>query len=133
MDKVLLVFLGGGLGSILRFALQHWLNAPPDAGGRHAWPWGTLLANTLGCLAAGAIAGLASSRLALDDHARILISAGFLGGFTTFSAFAGETIQLGGWRAIIYIALSNALGAGAALGMYALVRALTSDVFPVER
>lgn len=124
MDKVLLVFLGGGIGCVLRFLLQSWLNAPPGIDGRHAWPWGTLLANVLGCLAAGVVTGLASTRLSLDEHARALLAAGFLGGFTTFSAFAGETIALGGGRGVLYVAISNALGAAAAIGSYMVVRTL---------
>ncbi len=126
MDKVVLVFLGGGIGSVLRYLLQSWLNPPTGEGVAPAWPWGTLAANALGCAAAGALAGLASTRLALDDHARLLLAVGVLGGFTTFSAFAGETIALGGSsiaRAGGYVAASNVVGLGLAWGAFAFVRA----------
>jgi CrcB protein len=129
MDKVLLVFLGGGIGSVLRYLLQLWLNAAP-ADGRPGWPWGTLAANVVGSAAAGAVAGLASTRLALDEHARLVLSVGLLGGFTTFSAMAGETVAIGGaapGRALGYVAATNALSIAAACVAYALVR--TSPFF----
>jgi len=128
MDKVLLVFLGGGIGSVLRYLLQLGLNdaaVPGDS--RGPWPWGTLTANILGCAAAGALTALASTRLALDEHARLLVSVGLLGGFTTFSAMAGETLQIGegsAGRAAGYVAVSNVLGIGAAWAMFAIVRAI---------
>lgn len=115
MDKVLLVFLGGGIGSVLRYVLQLGLN--------DRWPWGTLLANVLGCAAAGAIAALASTRLALDDHARAILAAGFLGGFTTFSAFAAEAVTQGP-RGVWYALATNVGAIGAAYATYTIVRAL---------
>ncbi len=126
MDKVLLVFLGGGIGSVLRYLLQLWLNSPTPAD-RVVWAWGSLTANVLGCAAAGALVGLASTRLALDEHARLLLSVGILGGFTTFSAMAGEALRLGeqsSARAAGYVAASNVLAIGAAWGSYAIVRTL---------
>lgn len=125
MDKVLLVFLGGGIGSVLRYLLQLWLNTPDD---RAAWPWGTLGANTLGCAVAGALAALASTRLALDEHARLLLAVGVLGGFTTFSAFAAETVAMTDSsvpRAMGYAMATNLASLAAAWGMFALVRTIT--------
>lgn len=123
MDKVILVFLGGGIGSVLRFLLQHWLNADPSR-----WAWGTLIANILGSAAAGALAGLASTRLALDEHARLLLATGILGGFTTLSAMAGETVTIGvasPGRAAAYVGATNLASIAAAAGMYAIVRTLS--------
>ena len=88
-----LVFLGGGLGSVGRYlvaGLDHHLN-------RHAFPFGTLLVNLLGCFAIGVVAAwLVSDKLA--DHARepwrLVLAIGVLGGFTTFSTFGLETVRL---------------------------------------
>lgn len=127
MDKALLVFLGGGIGSVLRYLLQLWLDAPPGGDSRPGWPWGTLAANVAGSAAAGALAGLATTRLALDEHARLLVGVGLLGGFTTFSALAAQTVEVGNAspaRGAAYVAASNILGIGAAWSAYAIVRAL---------
>ncbi len=85
--NVLLVFLGGGVGSAVRY------------GATLAWPArefpaATLAVNVAGCLAAGvALARLVPVHPA-DHPARLLLVAGFLGGLTTFSAFGLETIAL---------------------------------------
>lgn len=134
MDKVLLVFLGGGIGSVLRYLMQGWLNAPPDAKG---WPWGTLAVNIAGCAVAGGLAGLGSTRLGLDEHARLLLAVGLLGGFTTFSAVSYESIGLAGGaggagRAAGYIVATNAAAILAAWVCFAVVRTMASRGFPVE-
>ncbi|MCE7975111.1 MAG: CrcB family protein [Leptolyngbya sp. PLA1] len=89
LTHTLLVALGGALGSVLRFlaslALVRWVGAQS--------PWPTAIVNVLGCF----LAGLALGRLAGSppDHVlRSFLIVGVLGGFTTFSAFAGETILL---------------------------------------
>ena len=83
------IFVGGGLGSVLRVALSLWvLDRTGDA-----MPWGTLAANGLGCCAIGAIAGWAEIRSPHSMAVALLIP-GFLGGFTTFSTFGLETWQL---------------------------------------
>ena len=89
----LLIFIGGGCGSVTRAALGVWF--PPVAG---SWPWNTWLANACGCLLAGLLFG--SLRLG-DSHmltTRALWLVGFCGGFTTFSAFALELWLLGAQR-----------------------------------
>ena len=80
-----LVALGGAIGALLR----HGLNV---ALAGSAWPKSTLMANVLGCLAFGLVAGLAAGRV--PDGVRFFVVTGILGGFTTFSAFAGETASL---------------------------------------
>lgn len=126
MDKLLLVFLGGGIGSVLRYVLQLWLNS--SGADRPAWSWGTLAANVAGCAVAGALAGLASTRLALNEHARLLLAVGILGGFTTFSAFAAELVTLAdhAWtRAATYGLITNAAAIAAAWAAFTLARAAT--------
>ena len=89
LSNVFLVAVGGAAGSVLRYlaslALVRWLGVQS--------PWPTAMVNVLGCF----IAGLALGRLAGSppDHAlRSFLIVGVLGGFTTFSAFAGETVIL---------------------------------------
>jgi CrcB protein len=88
--QVLAVALGGAIGSALRYATT--LGAARLMG--TSFPLGTLLVNVLGCLLAGLIFGIAEERAALPPIIRILLLTGFLGGFTTFSTFAVETVAL---------------------------------------
>jgi CrcB protein len=86
--RVLLIGLGGGLGAILRYALATAVQSA--AGG--VFPIGTLLVNVLGCFGIGVLSGMAESRALGSPEARALLVVGLLGGFTTFSAFANETV-----------------------------------------
>ncbi len=121
---VLLVALGGGLGSALRFlggdAAQRFLPAA-------AIPAGTLAVNVVGSLLIGLIGGYAEGRSAVTPEARLFLLTGLLGGFTTFSAFAWETLGLGlqgaWWRALLNVAVQLVLGLGAAAAGYFAGRA----------
>jgi CrcB protein len=86
---VFMVMLAGGLGSGARYLIGQW--ALSQFGPR--FPYGTLIVNLAGCLAVGAIAQLASSS-SWSPEARVAVSAGFLGGFTTYSSFNQETIAM---------------------------------------
>ncbi|WP_348722836.1 fluoride efflux transporter CrcB [Tenacibaculum sp. 190524A05c] len=85
MKQLLLVFIGGGFGSVLRFLLGKMLNNS-DTG----IPIGTFLANILGSLLIGCILGLAAKNDSLTQNQMLLLATGFCGGFTTFSTFAYE-------------------------------------------
>lgn len=113
--KWLLLFAGGGLGSLLRFALATLVDTragPP-------FPWGTLAVNVAGCFLIGLVATLADERSLLTPPLRLFLVAGVLGGFTTFSTFGMET-----WRLIedgeLVSALLNPL-ASMGFGMIALI------------
>ncbi len=84
MKQLLLIFIGGGFGSITRYALSKWLN------NNSSIPYGTLLANVLGCLIIGAVLGYFMKSTNTNQHLILLIGTGFCGGFTTFSTFAFE-------------------------------------------
>lgn len=125
MSPYLLVFVGGGLGSVLRLATYHvarlWLPA--------AFPWGTLAVNALGGLAAGALAGWIVTRSAGGaDSASLFLMTGLLGGFTTFSAFSLDAVLL--WQrgqaslALLYVLASVLLAIGGVVAGMGGVRAL---------
>ncbi|MBM0108333.1 fluoride efflux transporter CrcB [Steroidobacter sp. S1-65] len=91
MKSLLLVALGGALGSMARFKLSGWvLHQTPG----WRFPAGTLAVNLIGCLIAGLLAGMAVKQDVLTPDARLLLFTGLLGGFTTFSAFGLETLLL---------------------------------------
>ncbi len=109
-----LVALGGAVGSVCRFYLSGTTMHRITLG---AFPLATLTVNVLGCLVAGIILGLSERFNFLTVEARILIFSGILGGFTTFSAFAVETVTLlkrgESSTAVSYVLLSVTLGIAA--------------------
>ena len=110
----LLVALGGAAGSVVRYgAYRLWPAAP---GG---WPVPTFTVNLVGSFAIGLLYMYVAARGAGADNARLFWMTGVLGGFTTYSAFALETVLLGfSWTGMTYVA-ATLLGciAAAVLGM----------------
>ena len=88
--KWLILFSGGGLGAVLRFALTLWI----DQRAQTSFPWGTLSVNVVGCFLVGLVATLADEHRMLSPGMRLFLIAGVLGGFTTFSTFGLETWRL---------------------------------------
>ena len=90
MKAILLVGLGGGVGSILRYltsvVVAKYLQS--------VFPLATFLVNVLGCLIIGVLIGLFDRHQLVNPYLRFLFITGFCGGFTTFSAFAAENINL---------------------------------------
>tara|TARA_R110001606_G_scaffold347983_1_gene497441 strand:- start:4 stop:369 length:366 start_codon:yes stop_codon:yes gene_type:complete len=85
MKQVLLVFLGGGFGSVLRYIIGKYLNSAENG-----IPYGTFASNILGSLLIGIILGFAAKNDTLSQNQTLLLATGFCGGFTTFSTFAYE-------------------------------------------
>jgi fluoride exporter len=86
--NLLLVAVGGALGSVLRFTLSRAVQ------GQSAFPIGTFAVNVIGCLVVGLVAGLAFERSSLSPRATLFLIFGVCGGFTTFSSFSYETLKL---------------------------------------
>lgn len=121
----MIVGAGGFIGSALRFVVGGWVQRFAAAG---AMPYGTLAVNVLGCLAIGLLGGIAEHRQVLEPGQRLFLTVGVLGGFTTFSAFAFESMSLLHdaelARALINTSAQIVLGFGAAFGGYLLARVL---------
>ena len=91
MKPLALVFLGGGIGASLR----HLLGGAAQTLARSAtFPWGTFAVNVSGCFAIGVLAQLAEERGVPSGNARTFLFVGVLGGYTTFSSFGNETLNL---------------------------------------
>lgn len=88
---VLMVAMGGLLGAVLRYLSATWVQGSLVSNG---FPYGTLAVNIVGCLVIGVIAGYAEVRRPLNAEAQAFLIVGVLGGFTTFSAFGIDTINL---------------------------------------
>lgn len=112
LKNILFIGLGGGIGSICRYvmalAIGKWMDA--------SFPWGTFVINVLGSLLIGLFLGMFDKSI-FNDTSKLLLITGFCGGFTTFSAFSSENVNLlmaGQWlTAIVYSLLSILLGIAA--------------------
>ena len=107
---ILLVGLGGGAGSMARFLCHKYVSEWHG----HAFPLGTFLVNIIGCFLIGLLFGLIERGNLLNTEFRMLLVTGFCGGFTTFSSFAAENVQLlkdgETFYFFLYIAASVVLG-----------------------
>ena len=91
MKSLLIVAVGGGLGSIGRYALSGWVLHRLIS---WQFPLGTFVVNVLGCLFVGLLGGLVVRHDLLSSEMRLFLFTGIAGGFTTFSAFGLETFYL---------------------------------------
>jgi len=124
IKNLLLVGLGGGIGSIARYLCQKRFseNYP------HPFPWGTFLVNLCGCFLIGVFYAATEKTSVLSPQARLLLITGFCGGFTTFSTFAFENMNLLRSGDIlyfsVYIAASVVLGIAGVFGGIAITKLL---------
>lgn len=89
MKSLLFIFLGGGTGSVLRYLLGTSICRQ----GITSFPWGTFTVNIVGCVLIGMFYALAS-RIPIHSDIRLMLTIGLCGGFTTFSTFGNESLQL---------------------------------------
>ena len=92
MYNLWLVGSGGFLGSVARYYIGGWVTQSTHVS---RFPYGTLLVNVSGCFLIGLLAGIAEQAHWMRASTRLFLLTGFLGGFTTYSAFAYETYFLG--------------------------------------
>jgi fluoride exporter len=109
MEKIIAVVLGGGLGALLRWHFSGFVQNHTDS----LFPWGTLAVNVVGCFVIGLLWNL-FEYVPVAPAVRLFFITGILGGFTTFSSFGVETINLlrdnEFLQAALNIALSNIVG-----------------------
>lgn len=115
MREVLLVGGGGFIGAVLRYAGGGLVQA---ASRSSALPYGTLFVNVSGCLALGLLSQLADTRGIFTPEVRLLLFAGVLGAYTTFSTFGNDTLRLFNTGTPL-LALAN-IGAQLGLGLGAV-------------
>lgn len=110
IKNILLVGLGGGIGSMARYLSSRWLyNVYP-----HHFPWGTFAVNIIGCFFIGLFWGISFRSFDSNENWKMFLMVGLCGGFTTFSAFTLEGIGLIKEQRILlfftYVAASVVLG-----------------------
>jgi CrcB protein len=110
MFKLTVIFLGSGIGGVLRYGLGGWVQRMLGL----TFPFGTLAVNVVGCLLIGFLGAGFAERLFVREDYRVAVLVGVLGGFTTFSAFEFETFVLISsghyYRAVGNVVLSLGLG-----------------------
>ncbi len=115
MSMILLLAVAGAAGTVSRYGLGGLTQRITGAG----FPYGTLVINVLGCLVIGYIMQIALNTSIIPATARVVVTIGFLGAFTTFSTFSYETVRFiedGAWvSAILNIAMNVGLGLAATL------------------
>lgn len=124
IKSILLIGLGGGIGSIARYFCQKWFADNIQ----HGFPWGTFVVNILGCFLIGVFYALSEKSTLLSPQTRLFLITGLCGGFTTFSTFAFENTNL--LRSgdmvytLLYVGASVILGIGAVFAGIGLIKLL---------
>jgi len=109
MKQVLLIFLGGGMGSVLRYLISSHFNSSENQ-----LYLGTFLVNIIGCLLLGLVLGISMKNSWMSSETTMLLGVGFCGGFTTFSTFSVEIhalLRVGNFSMFfLYVAASILIG-----------------------
>jgi fluoride exporter len=90
MNQLILIFIGGGLGSLTRFSFSKFIQENIDK----SFPFGTLGVNVLASIVLGIFVGMVEVKSLMNPNYKALIAIGFCGGFSTFSTFSNDTLQL---------------------------------------
>ncbi|MFZ9687376.1 MAG: fluoride efflux transporter CrcB [Chitinophagaceae bacterium] len=110
LNNSLLVILGSAIGGGCRYWISTWIQQQTTT----KFPIGTFTINIIGCLAIGIFVSITDKNIETQSKLLLLLATGFCGGFTTFSAFALENINLlkNGWNtmSLLYILLSVIIG-----------------------
>jgi len=124
MIRLLLIAAGGAVGSVARYLLSGFVQRVTTP----YFPTGTFAVNVIGCLVVGFFGGTAATRPGFSPEVRLLLIVGLCGGFTTFSAFSWETLELLRhdtlWRALMNAGGQLVVGLAATWTGLALARSL---------
>ena len=124
MTPIIWVAAGGALGATARHVMNHGLERLLGTG----FPWGILVVNILGCFAMGLLTAGLWGKAPANETARLFLATGFLGGFTTFSAFALDTMKLmqsgQNLSALAYVLASVAVSIIAVFAGFMLMRGI---------
>ena len=115
MTNILLVGIGGFIGSVLRYLVGGYVQ---ESIKRLDFPSGTLAVNLIGCFVIGLLAQLGEKYGMFSTESRAFIFIGVLGGFTTFSSFGNETLNL--MRQTLMTSAFINIGANVILGLFAV-------------
>lgn len=115
MTNILLIGTGGFIGSVLRYMVSGYVQQATKSIG---FPYGTLAVNIIGCFIIGFLAQLVESHGVFTSESRLFVFVGLLGGFTTFSSFGNETLNLARDSQLVN-ALAN-IGANVGIGLLAV-------------
>lgn len=113
LSNLLFVFIGGGLGSIVRFGISMLLMNFS----KPIFPFATLFSNLLSCAILGLTVFIAGDKLHTEMPLRLLIITGFCGGFSTFSAFSYETVELMKGGNMFYAVINVLISVAACIGI----------------
>jgi CrcB protein len=109
------IAVGGGIGAVSRYLVSNWFLQVLGPG----FPWGTLTINVTGSFVIGVVLQMAADRPDFSPYLRLFLATGILGGYTTFSTFAYETLSLGSTNrivpALLYSVGSVVVGVAAAI------------------
>ena len=122
LRNLLIVGIGSFLGGVLRYLISLLMKNYCGQG----FPWATLLVNLIGCFLIGLVFGLFSKYSNTNNLWCLLLTTGFCGGFTTFSTFANEGLQMlssgNVWNFIFYVSASVIFGFALVALAYWIVR-----------
>ena len=123
--KIMWIGIAGFAGTVSRYAVDGWIGARTKG----SFPWGTFVVNISGCFLVGLLTAVLAERLLPDSALRATVTIGFLGAYTTFSAFALQTTRLGENGALslasLYLVASVVVGILAVIAGTGVGRALS--------